>query len=436
MKPREDYDSVNDPLAQTGWMPQWMISGEGSSAHGLVSAGAESSASIAGTGTKLLLNADQLVVLGVALAAAWGTSFDLASAEGDDKVGNEGVLSLAGPVGNHHTPAVGVTQKAGVDGLGDRSDLVHLQQKSVASLLGEGGLDTLGVGDKQVVTNNLHSRADLGRQHLVRLPVVLVEGVLNGDNGVLLAKLLVVGDHFGARLQARLLALETQVVGARFLDVELGSSDIHGNLDLAIKAGLLDGLNQQVEGLLGGLDVRGETTLVTHVGRILAVLGVDDLLQVVVDFATHADGLPEGRGTDGEDHELLHGQAVAGVGATVDDVKAGNGEDVVVGGLAGELSEVLVKGYLLALGGGAGSGHGNDQDSVGSEVRLAVSPLVHAAVQLLDHKVVQALLVTDIVALHTSRDGGVDVVDGLQHTLAKVARFVAITQLQGLVNTS
>ncbi|GBE60158.1 reverse transcriptase domain containing protein [Babesia ovata] len=25
MKPREDYDSVNDPLAQTGWMPQWMV---------------------------------------------------------------------------------------------------------------------------------------------------------------------------------------------------------------------------------------------------------------------------------------------------------------------------------------------------------------------------------------------------------------------------
>ncbi|CDR94301.1 hypothetical protein BBBOND_0106100 [Babesia bigemina] len=24
MKPREDYDSVEDPQAQTGWMPEWM----------------------------------------------------------------------------------------------------------------------------------------------------------------------------------------------------------------------------------------------------------------------------------------------------------------------------------------------------------------------------------------------------------------------------
>ncbi|CDR97160.1 hypothetical protein BBBOND_0310630 [Babesia bigemina] len=24
MKPKEDYDSVEDPQAQTGWMPAWM----------------------------------------------------------------------------------------------------------------------------------------------------------------------------------------------------------------------------------------------------------------------------------------------------------------------------------------------------------------------------------------------------------------------------
>jgi hypothetical protein len=60
----------------------------------------------------------------------------------------------------------------------------HLEQESVASLLLDGGLDSEGVGDGQVVTDNL----DLGRGVEVgpRLPVILVEGVLNRDNVVLL----------------------------------------------------------------------------------------------------------------------------------------------------------------------------------------------------------------------------------------------------------
>ncbi|GIX61506.1 uncharacterized protein BcabD6B2_09410 [Babesia caballi] len=399
-----------------------------------VTAAAERSAGVAGTGTKLLLNADELVVLGVALTAAGSASLDLAGAKGNDKVSNEGVLRLTRPVRNHDTPLVGVTQQASVNGLSDGANLVDLEEKRVARFLLQGSLDALGVGDQKVVAHNLDGRTNLLSEHLVRLPVVLVEGVLDGNDGVLAAQLLVVGDHLGARLEVGLGKLEAEVVGLGLLDVELRSSDVHGNLHLTVEASLLDGLNQKVKRLLGRLDVGGEPALVADVGGVLAVLGVDDLLEVVVDLAAHADGLTEGGGAEGQNHELLHGQAVASVRAAVDDVQAGNGEGVLVGGLASELSKVLVERDLLVLSGGAGSGHGDDEDGVGAELGLGVPPLVDGAVQVLHHQVVQRLLLTHILAHDPGRDGGVDILDGLQHTLAEVAGLVPVAELQGLVD--
>ena len=66
----------------------------------------------------------------------------------------------------------------------------------------------------------------------------------------------------------------------------------------------------------------------------------------MVGLGTHLHGLIEVGRTNGEDHELLEGEGVAGVGATVDDVEARAGEDVR--GLdASELGKVLVEGDAL-----------------------------------------------------------------------------------------
>lgn len=60
----------------------------------------------------------------------------------------------------------------------------YLEQETVASLLLDGGLDTEGVGDGQIITNDLDTTT--GGEVSPGLPVILLEGVLNGDNGVLL----------------------------------------------------------------------------------------------------------------------------------------------------------------------------------------------------------------------------------------------------------
>src|SRR5690606_24475095 len=116
----------------------------------------------------------------------------------------------------------------------------------------------------QVVTDNLDSA--LGGEVGPGLPVILIEGVLDGDNGVLLN----VGEvEIGEFLASDPLGgigvgvLEVEVVLAVL--VELGRGNIESDLDLALIAGLLDGLSEEFERLIGARNVGSESTLVTNV---------------------------------------------------------------------------------------------------------------------------------------------------------------------------
>lgn len=110
--------------------------------------------------------------------------------------------------------------------------------------------------------------------------------------------------------------------------VELGRSNVETDLDLAGVASLVDGLGEDLERLLGTLDVGSESSLVSDVGGIDSVLLLDDVLEGVVGLGTHLHGLVEVLGSGGEEHELLEGEGVTGVRSTVDDVHGGDGEDV------------------------------------------------------------------------------------------------------------
>lgn len=84
-----------------------------------------------------------------------------------------------------------------LNGLGDCADLVNLEQKTVASLLLDGSLDTQGVCYSQVITDNLNA-AVLGEVG-PRFPIILVEGVLDRDDRVLLNVAEIKVSEFDAR---------------------------------------------------------------------------------------------------------------------------------------------------------------------------------------------------------------------------------------------
>ena len=60
----------------------------------------------------------------------------------------------------------------------------YLEQKSIASLLLNSSGDSFGVRNKKIISNNLDTGAS--SQLCITLPVILVKGILNADNWVVL----------------------------------------------------------------------------------------------------------------------------------------------------------------------------------------------------------------------------------------------------------
>ena len=112
---------------------------------------------------ELLLDAQQLVVLGDPVAAGRRAGLDLAAVGGDGEVGDGGVLGLARAVRHHRGVAAAVRQLDRVERLGERADLVDLDEDRV----GDAGVDAAGealdVGDEQVVADELHAVAEAAR---------------------------------------------------------------------------------------------------------------------------------------------------------------------------------------------------------------------------------------------------------------------------------
>src|SRR5690606_36592610 len=204
----------------------------------------------AGTGVdrrvvELLLDAQELVVLGHALGPGGGAGLDLAAVGGHRQVGDRHVLGLARAVAHHAAVAVGLGQRDGVQGLGERPDLVDLHQQGVADTLGDAALQPLGVGDEQVVADQLDPEAESVGDRLPAGPVLLVERVLDGDQRLGVNELVVVVDRLVRGLGA---ALEGIAATLGVLE-ELAGSHVEGERDVAPRgvARLADRLDDQVE---------------------------------------------------------------------------------------------------------------------------------------------------------------------------------------------
>merc|ERR1719361_2655491 len=165
--------------------------------------------------------------------------------------------------------------------------------------------------------------------------------------------------------------LEIQVILA--LLEELASRNIHADKDFSFVTRLLDGFNQELQGLGIVLEVWSKTALVTHSGGIQTILLLDESLQVMVQLGAHPHGLRETGGSSGKNHELLHGQLVAGVAAPVDDVKAGHGHQDILH--PGQVSNVAVERNSLVGSSSLADGHAHTENGVGAQLGLVLSPV-------------------------------------------------------------
>ena len=262
---------------------------------------------------EVLFDAQQLVVLSNALVASRSTGLDLATVETDSQVSDGGVLSLTGAV-RHHGIVTGVVGHCdGLEGLRQRTDLVDLDQQSVSGLLLNALSQTLRVGNEEVIADNLDLVTKLSGQGSVALPVILLQRILDGDDGVVLNQVSVDSCHL---LSGMLAALEVVLAVLE----ELGRSHVESQSDIVAQlvASGINFVNNQVQCSLGGVNRRSEAALIAETS--LQTLVLDDLLQCVVDLSADTQCLLEGRGANRSNHELLDVNAGVRMCTTVEDI--------------------------------------------------------------------------------------------------------------------
>ena len=150
-------------------------------------------------------------------------------------------------------------------------------------------------------------------------------------------------------------------------------------------------LGEDLERLVRRGEIRGEAALVAD-GRAEVAL-VQHLLEVVEHLGPHAQGLAEGLGALGDDHELLEVDGVVGVLAAVDDVHQRHGQVAGVGA-----AEVAVERQADGVGGGLGDGERDAEGGVRAELGL-----VGGAVEF-DQQAVDGDLVERVHAEQFGRD--------------------------------
>ena len=131
---------------------------------------------------ELALDAEQPVVLRDSFAPRRRAGLDLAGTHRDDEVGDRRVLRLARAVGHDRGPPGPAGELDRLDRLGQRPDLVELDQHGVGRVLVDRSLDPRRVRHEQVVADELDPIAEPARQLRPAGPVVLGQAVLDRDD--------------------------------------------------------------------------------------------------------------------------------------------------------------------------------------------------------------------------------------------------------------
>jgi len=155
-------------------------------------------AGVDGVFTKLLLDAEELIVFSQAIGAAQGAGFDLATVGGDGDVGNGRVFGFTGAMAQDSSVAIGLGQLDGVEGFGEGTDLVDFHQDGVGGAGVDAFLEELDVGDEEVIANELYFTAEFFSQGLPVFPITFGAAVFDADDGVFGAEFDVEIDEFFA----------------------------------------------------------------------------------------------------------------------------------------------------------------------------------------------------------------------------------------------
>ena len=168
------------------------------SLHWLIPALVDACAGISRLGAQLTFDLEKAVVLRDALAAAGGACLDLPHSRSDRKIGDAGVVGLAGAMRDDGAIAVLPCHMDAFKRLGHGSNLIQLDKDGIGNTVGDALPKERGIRDKVVVSDELNLIPQLLGDLLPAGMIVLGDAVFDGpDFWILVQPALPQRDHLG-----------------------------------------------------------------------------------------------------------------------------------------------------------------------------------------------------------------------------------------------
>lgn len=129
--------------------------------------------------TQLLFDADKLVVLSHTIGTAHRTRLNLTRVCCYGNISNCCILGFTRTMGSNGGVTMAMSHLDSIQCLGERTNLVYLDEDRVGCTHLDALLQELHVGNKEVVTYQLATIADGSSQLYPVVPIVLVKAILN-----------------------------------------------------------------------------------------------------------------------------------------------------------------------------------------------------------------------------------------------------------------
>ena len=319
-------------------------------------------------------------------------------------------------MGNHSGHSCLLCHADAVDGLGQGTNLIQLNQDGVRAAQ----LDALGqslcVGNEQVITDQLNPVAQSFCQQLPAFPILFVQTVFQGNDRILVCQgLPVLYQLSGSEL---LTALRLYVfTGLGTLPFAGCRIDCQNEVRTRHVTAFLNRLQDVIQSLLVAGQVRCITAFIAHAGGKTVCL--QELCQLVIYFRAPAQSFAKTWGTGRHNHKFLCINGIGCVRTTVQNIHHRNRQ-----GVSANTAQIAVQRGVQCLCRCFCRRQGYGQNRIGTELRL-----VFRAVRF-DHRLVDSIGIGSIHSHQQVANLVVHVRNRLGYALSAIPALIAVSQLQ------
>src|SRR5580700_8468569 len=152
-------------------------------------------AGVARSLAELFFDRHKTIVFCGAIAAGERARLDLARAGRDGEIGDGRVFGLSRTMGDNRAETGLLRHRYAIERLGERSDLVHLDEDCVRGGFFDAAFEEAHVGDEEIVADELDALPERLRQRHPAGPIALREAVFDRDDRIVVTELGVERDH-------------------------------------------------------------------------------------------------------------------------------------------------------------------------------------------------------------------------------------------------